>query len=198
MTTNRGFLFWPVTRRDDQSERLEYGPPAQLPLDATYEEIAIDSSDKWLASAFRLGMPNPGVWLLNLEDRTSKVHFTQGQHTTVQFSPDGKWISVGEFLSNVSVWDREKGTLVKKLCDGDQFARFSPEGKWLGVRADENRLCCTFCCSRSRAIGLMALPSLASLVCFCFCYCKTSRQQAKTARFLPGITGVKPGWVALT
>ena len=139
-STDLGVLHWPVVFSQDASNRLDVGPPKRLPINVSFEEMAIDRSGQYLAIASRNGTRSPGISVFNFLKEENARLFADGDLATVQFSMDNKWLSIGEHMNSVSIWDFEHGNRVQEICNGSQHARFTPDGKWIGVQSDGNRL----------------------------------------------------------
>ncbi len=100
--------------------------------DATVESITFNSSGTNLVSASYDGTIK--IWDLASGNETMSIQLDEGG-SFVKYSPDGKYILVGDLLNIVHLIDTQTGDEIFQIADDGEFngviAEFSPDGKYL-------------------------------------------------------------------
>jgi serine/threonine protein kinase/WD40 repeat protein len=126
-----GVLRWPIAGDSAAPGLVRIGPPQELPLPGSDNQIAC-SRDGWvLASAQYWGglvwhqdLPGPPIRLPPHED----TRF-------ISVSPDNRWVATGSFHgTKVKIWNARTAEPVHELpVETASAVRFSPDGRWLAT-----------------------------------------------------------------
>jgi eukaryotic-like serine/threonine-protein kinase len=102
-----------------------------------------DLATKALAINFVVAAVDPLVWR-SQRDRPTRARLFGDHHGCVVFSPDGRWLAVGEARPRIQLLERATGKLIPipmtGAADGISALAFSPDGRWLaaGCGAQDN------------------------------------------------------------
>jgi serine/threonine protein kinase/WD40 repeat protein len=130
-----------------QDSPLRIGPPEALPFPLGGHTLAVTPDAAIMAKAMRainIEEINKGVWLRFADRPFQFVRIESGTDiVSVDLSPDGQWLAVGQMAGNVRIWDIRPGSgfrQVKELTSSTGYCRFSPDGRWLFTHSEGGRL----------------------------------------------------------
>src|SRR5262249_14165224 len=102
--------------------------------------LSIDASGKLLAST----AANRDVRLWNLADRTElrtiRLDTVSG---SLDLSPDGKRLAIGQYSGEVTLWDVANGTIIERFAGhtkGIPGIAISPDGKRIATTSTDGKL----------------------------------------------------------